>query len=112
MKLLSLSIALFVLSACTKEKISPTIPGTWTIVESNIGTGTGYSVQTYLPSSEITLEFMPNGNLSVSGNNPGTAMSPLCEFDKYKITADNKVRFFQSAGTKEMEAFYTLNGDL
>ncbi|HVF96601.1 MAG TPA: hypothetical protein VM871_04740 [Flavisolibacter sp.] len=110
-KLLPLLTFLFLLG-CSKEKFPQTIPGTWTIIESNIGTGTGYTVQTYAPSSETTIEFASNGTLVLTGINPGTAMSPLWEFDRYEIEPDNKIRFYQTSGGKEMEAFFTLNGEL
>lgn len=100
------------LFSCTKEKTSVNIPGTWAIVESNIGTGTGYTVQTYLPSSEFTVEFRPDNGLRLVGTNPGTANSPLWQFDRYAMLADDKIRFYQSAGNEEMEAFITLNGEL
>lgn len=105
-------LALLALFSCTKEK-RPSLPsGSWTIVESNIGTGTGFVVQTYQPSSELTVEFGADGKLLLTGNNPGTANSPLWEFDRYEMKPNNHMRFYQSGGSKEMEAFATVNGEL
>ena len=112
MKTLLLCVVFLTLFSCSKEKLDQTIPGTWTIVESNIGDGTGYTIQTYPPSSEITLEFGPSGQLLLTGTNPGTAMSPLWEYDRYEIRKDNTIHFYQSTGSKEMEAYYSLDGHL
>jgi hypothetical protein len=111
MKKIFLLLAVVCLFSCSKENI-PSINGTWTIVESNIGTGSGYTVQTYSPSSEVTIEFGQNGKLLLTGTNPGTAMSPLWEFDNYELKANHMIIFSQSSGAKEMEAFYTLDGHL
>lgn len=112
MKPLFLCLALFSLFSCSKEKITQTIPGTWTIIESNIGTGTGFNVQAYSPASEITLEFGSGGILLLTGSRPGTAMSPLWEYDRYEIKLGNIIRFFQSGGIKQMQAYYSLNNEL
>ena len=78
MKQLLLLAAVVSFFGCTKEKIIEPIPGTWTIVETNDGgTGAGIRIQTYSPTSEISLHFGENGNLQLEGSNPGRANSPL-----------------------------------
>jgi hypothetical protein len=86
--------------------------GTWTIVETNSAENGFIEVQIYPPSSEVTLEFGSNGTLLRTGSNPGTAKSPLWEYDKYQVLEKNIIRFYQSAGGKEVKAFYTLDGNL
>lgn len=112
MKRLLYSLVLILLFSCTKEQVPATIDGTWTIVESNIGTGSGVEVHRYAASSEITLQFAPNNVLTLTGANPGAARSPLWEFDKYEIRENSMIRFFQSSGTLEMTAHYTIEGQL
>lgn len=112
MKTILLCVAMLTLFSCSKENLDKTIPGSWTIVETNIGDGSGYAIQTYTPSSEITIEFGAGGQLMLTGSNPGTAMSPLWEYDRYQIRKDNTIRFYQSTGSKEMEAYYSVEGNL
>ncbi len=112
MKQLCFFIALAFVFSCTKEKFSEPVAGTWTIIQSNIGTGSGSMVQSYTPSSEITIEFGANSNLVLTGSNPGLATSPLWKYNKYQLLPGNKIRFFQSSGADEMEAFVTVDGQL
>lgn len=111
-KLILLFWASALFLSCTKEKITDAISGTWTIVETN-DARTGYiQVKTYTPSSEITLQFGDNGNLVLTGSNPGVAESPLWEFDKYQVLPGNFVKLYQSVGNKEMKVFYEIEGSL
>lgn len=112
MKQLFLLLAIACLFSCSKEKIVETISGTWTIVETNTDASGIVQVQTYAPSSEFTMEFGPEGRLILTGANPGQAMSPLWGFDRYEVLPGNMLRFFQSNGTQEIKAYFTINGEL
>lgn len=112
MQKLTLLATIFFLFGCAKENIALVPSGTWTIVETAAGTGTSVQLQTYSPTSEITLEFAPGGRLVLTGANPGQAMSPLWEYDRYEIQADNIIRFFHTNGSREMKAYLTLNNEL
>lgn len=82
------------------------------MVETNTDTGGAIQVQTFAPSSEITLEFRPGGQLLVSGPNSLQAMSPLWQYNRYQLLNDNIIRFYQTGGSSETRAYFTLNGDL
>jgi hypothetical protein len=112
MKRLIYSLVLIFLFSCTKEEAPAFIDGTWTIVESNIGTGTGVEVYTYTPSSDITVRFEPNNLLVLTGANPGDARSPLWQYDRYEIRENSMIRFYQSNGREVMVAHYTIDGHL
>ena len=112
MKQLLLFFAIAILFGCTKENISEPPAGTWTIIETNLEEAGGIQIQTYSPSSEITLEFGKNGNLLLSGANPGNAMSPLWEYDSYQILEDDIIRFYQRTGNKEVQAYFSIEGNL
>lgn len=112
MKQFFLALAIICLFSCSKEQTIQPIDGTWTIIETNSAESGYIEVQTYRPSSEVTLEFGSNGTLIRTGSNPGTAKSPLWEYDKYQLLEKNIIRFYQSAGSKETKAFYTLDGNL
>ncbi|RYF81424.1 MAG: hypothetical protein EON98_12395 [Chitinophagaceae bacterium] len=112
MKRLILALAIVCLFSCSKEQTIQPIDGTWTIIETNTAESGYIEVQTYLPSSEVTLEFGSNGMLIRTGSNPGTAKCPLWEYDRYQLLEKNIVRFYQSAGNKEVKAYYTLEGNL
>lgn len=113
MKQLLLLAAVVSVFGCAKEQIVQTIPGTWTIVETNDGSiGMGYRVQTYSPSTEITLQFGNDGSLILSGSNPGVANSPLWEYDRYEIAENHIIRFYQSNGRKQKKAYYEIEGSL
>ena len=112
MKHFFFALAIACLFSCSKEQTIQPIDGTWTIIETNAGTGYGVQVQTYAPSSETTVQFAANGQLIVTGTNPGQAMSPLWEFDRYELLPDQIIRFYQSNGQEEMKAFMTLDGNL
>lgn len=112
MKRLFYSLVVILLFSCTKENVPSTIDGTWAIVESNIGNGTGIEVMQYTPSSELTLQFAENNTLVLAGANPGTAQSPLWQYDRYQLLPNSMIRFFQSYGPQEMKAHYTIEGEL
>ena len=112
MKRLLFLLVISFLFSCTKENVPATIEGTWAIIESNIGNGTGVEVMRYAPSSEMTLQFAENNMLVLTGGNPGEAQSPLWQYDRYKILPNSMIRFFQSFGPQEMEAHYTIDGEL
>lgn len=112
MKQLFLLLAIACLFSCTKEKIVETVSGTWTIVETNTDAGGIVQVQTYAPTSEFTVEFAPNGQLILTGANPGQAASPLWNYDRYEVLPDNIIRFFKSTGNEEIKAYFTINGEL
>jgi len=112
MKQLFAFLAIVILFGCTKENHSDLLSGTWTIVETNIEDAGGIQVQSYPPSSEITLEFGINGSLILTGANPGNAMSPLWEYDSYQMLEDNVVRFYQRSGNKEVQAYFSIEGNL
>jgi hypothetical protein len=112
MKQLFLLLAIVCLFSCTKEKIVETVSGTWTIVETNTDASGIVQVQTYAPTSEFTIEFGANGQLILTGANPGQAMSPLWGFDRYEVLPGNMIRFSQSNGSQEIEAYFTINGEL
>ena len=112
MKQLLTFFAITILLGCTKEKISEPPTGTWTIIETNLEDAGGIQIQTYTPSSEVTLEFGNNGSLMLSGANPGNAMSPLWEYDSYQMLEDDIVRFYQRHGNKEAQAYFSIEGNL
>ena len=112
MKQLLLLFAMTTLFGCTKERISQPPPGTWTIVETNDVSAGYVQIQTYVPSTEVTLEFGNAGNLILTGSNPGVAKSPLWEYDKYQMLEKNIIRFYQSTGNKERQAYYEVEGNL
>jgi hypothetical protein len=111
MKKLFLLLTVICLFSCSKENI-PSISGIWTIVETNAEIGGGVQVQTYPPSSEVTMEFGANGQLILTGTNPGRAMSPLWDYDRYEVLPDQVIRFYKSFNGEEMKAFFTVEGDL
>jgi len=112
MKQLFICVALIALFSCTRQNLKEPFSGTWTIVETNSAENGFIQLQTYPPSSEVTLKFAGNGTLVRTGTNPGTAKSPLWEYDKYQVLEENIIRFYQSAGSKEMRALYTVDGNL
>ena len=112
MKQLLLFLAITILFGCTKEKISEPPAGTWTIVETNLEDAGGIQFQTYAPSSEMNLEFGENGKLVLSGVNPGNAMSQLWEYDSYQLLEDEIIRFYQRNGSKEVQAYFSIEGNL
>ncbi|HUC81727.1 MAG TPA: hypothetical protein VMR70_12480 [Flavisolibacter sp.] len=114
MKQLFLLVAAICLFSCYKEKkpILETVSGTWTIVETSTDASGIVQVQTYLPSSEFTMEFAPGGQLVLTGANPGQAASPLWNYDRYQVLPENMIRFYQSTGTQEIKAYFTVNGEL
>lgn len=112
MKQLLTFLAAAILFGCSKEKISSPPTGTWTIIETNLEDAGGIQVQTYTPSSEISLEFGAKGDLVLTGANPGNAMSPLWEYDSYQMLEDDVIRFYQRAGNKEVQAYFSIEGDL
>ena len=114
MKQLLLLAAVVSFFGCTKEKIIESIPGTWTIIETNDGDtgGAGFKIQTYSPSSEISLHFGENGDLQLEGSNPGKANSPLWHYDRYELLEGHTIRFYQSSGNKQQKAYFEIEGDL
>jgi hypothetical protein len=112
MKQLLTFFAITILFGCTKEKISEPPTGTWTIVKTDLGDAGGIQIQTFTPSSEITLEFGKNGSLLLTGANPGNALSPLWEYDSYQILEDDIIRFYQRYGNKEVQAYFSIEGNL
>jgi hypothetical protein len=104
MKRLTVFLAIICLFSCTKEKIVESVSGTWTIVETNSDATGIIQVQSYAPSSEFTVEFGANGQLNLSGANPGQAMSPLWGYNRYEVLPGNIIRFFKSTGSEEIKA--------
>lgn len=109
MKRWLLCLLIVVTFGCTKEKNTPSLVGRWTLIETVADCG--LTRLTYSPSSELTVQFYPNGTLFLQGTNPGKAGSDLWKFNRYEVLSDYEVRFFHSqTGVEARATFLFENG--
>ena len=106
MKRIVLVLVIFSVLSCTKEQVPPTIVGTWTLTE--INSGNTSSIQLF--GNEVSVEFKKEGNFEILG--PKSNYTFLQDFDKYELVNMDRIRFFNTASSNELFAFFQVSNTL
>jgi hypothetical protein len=93
--------------SCTKENLSHSVVGDWTIIERKIGTG--YNMETSPILSQRILYFNPNGTFQVADDDSSDFLQP---FSQYEVMQDKIIRFYNADKTLSEDVNFQLNENL